>query len=137
MTDTQRNEIQRLRRSGIGYVKIAQELHLSVNTIKTFCKRNGLGGSRAVQVSAAPSFDVTSRKNKGGQTGRIHLLSGANRVIDTTAKESESLDLSGLSRALAVPEVTIVFAKQPDENAVHDVLGMLMRWTNGRNEGTK
>ena len=37
MTDTQRNEIQRLRLAGLGYVKIAQTLTLPVNTVKSFC----------------------------------------------------------------------------------------------------
>ena len=40
MTDTQRNEIQRLRLAGLGYVKIAQTLTLPVNTVKSFCQRN-------------------------------------------------------------------------------------------------
>lgn len=134
MNDTQRNEIRRLRSAGTGYSAIAQVLSLSANTIKTYCKRNGLGGTRVVKSSEAPIFDATSRENKGGQTGQIYLLSGANRVIDTTAEESESLDLSGLSRALAVPEVTIVFSEHGDEKAVQDVLGILMRDRNGRNE---
>ena len=42
MTDNQRNEIQRLRQSGMGYVKIAQMLDLSANTVKSFCQRNPL-----------------------------------------------------------------------------------------------
>lgn len=48
MTDTQRNEIQRLRRSGIGYVKIAQELNLSANTVKSFCQRNPLSNNQQI-----------------------------------------------------------------------------------------
>lgn len=42
MTDTQRKEIQRLRQAGIGYVKIAQTLAMSTNTVKSFCQRNPL-----------------------------------------------------------------------------------------------
>ena len=34
MTDTQRKEIHRLRQAGTGYVKIAQTLELSPNTVK-------------------------------------------------------------------------------------------------------
>lgn len=40
MTDTQRNEIQRLRQAGLGYMKIAQTLTIPVNTVKSFCQRN-------------------------------------------------------------------------------------------------
>lgn len=137
MTDAQRIEIKRLREAGNGYTAIAQALSLPANTIKTYCKRNGLGGTRAVKETHASVFDATDTENKGGRTGRINLLSGANRVINTTAERPESLDLSGLSKSLAVPEVTIVFAEQPDKKAVHDVLGMLMRERNGRNEVTE
>ena len=137
MNDSQRCEIQRLRGEGVGYTAIAQALSLPVNTVKTYCKRNGLGGTRAIKEPHNITFDVTDTENKGGRTGRINLLSGANRVINTNAETPESLDLSGLSKSLAVPEVTIVFAEQPDKKAVHDVLGMLMRERNGRNEVTE
>ena len=135
MNDSQRCEIQRLRGEGVGYTAIAQALSLPINTVKTYCKRNSLGGTRAVKEPHNITFDVTDTENKGGRTGRIILLSAGNRVINTTAERPESLDLSGSSKALAVPEVNIVFAEQPDEQAVHDVLGMLMRERSGRKEG--
>ena len=40
MTDTHRAEIQMLRLHGLTYKQIADELNLSVNTIKSFCRRN-------------------------------------------------------------------------------------------------
>lgn len=39
MTDEQKKEIQRLKNSGAGYKKIAEETGISINTIKTFCRR--------------------------------------------------------------------------------------------------
>lgn len=42
MTTEERNKIVRMRKTGIGYATIAQELGLSKNTVKTFCRRNGL-----------------------------------------------------------------------------------------------
>lgn len=45
MTDLQRNKIVALRGQGYGYKKIGQLMGLSVNTIKTYCKRNSLGGA--------------------------------------------------------------------------------------------
>ncbi len=44
MTDEQRNQIREYRANGMGYSKIAQALGLSVNTVKSFCRRKGLGG---------------------------------------------------------------------------------------------
>ena len=41
-----------LREEGYGYGRIAQTLGLSENTIKTYCRRHGLGG---VAVSPAPA----------------------------------------------------------------------------------
>ena len=44
MNDTQRQQVRKLRAEGYSYSKVAQALGLSENTIKTFCRRNGLGG---------------------------------------------------------------------------------------------
>ena len=44
MNDTQRQLIKELRGKGYGYGRIAQVLSLSENTIKTYCRRHGLGG---------------------------------------------------------------------------------------------
>ena len=44
MTDTERNQIIRLRGEGYSYIKIATVLSLKENTVKSFCKRRGLGG---------------------------------------------------------------------------------------------
>lgn len=127
MNDAQRSEIKRLREAGTGYTAIAQALSLPVNTIKTYCKRNGLGGARAIKELQDTVFDLTGAENICGRAGRFNLLSSGNRVINTTAEAPESLDLSGKSRASIIPEVTVIFAEQPDEQAVRDVLGMLMR----------
>ena len=36
-----------MRGDGAGYAKIAQELGININTVKTFCRRNGLTGNTA------------------------------------------------------------------------------------------
>lgn len=46
MTDYERSEIVRLRNSGMGYKAIAKELNISVNSIKTYCKRMNIKGER-------------------------------------------------------------------------------------------
>jgi len=40
MTNEQKNQIAVLRAQGLGYKKVAQVLNLSVNTVKSFCKRS-------------------------------------------------------------------------------------------------
>lgn len=134
MNDAQRSEIKRLREAGTGYMAIAQALSLPANTIKTYCKRNGLGGARVIKNSQNTVFDVTGTENISDRTCRNKLLFSGNRVINTTAETPESLDLSGKSKAATVPKVTVIFAEQPDVQAVRDVLGMLMRERKERNE---
>ena len=46
MTDEQITKITELREQGIGYRKISRLLDISENTVKSYCKRNGLGGMR-------------------------------------------------------------------------------------------
>lgn len=49
MTAEEKRILATYRKQGIGYKKIAQLMGLSVNTVKTYCKRNALGGSVATQ----------------------------------------------------------------------------------------
>ena len=44
MTDIQKEQTKRLREEGFGYKKIAGLLFLSENTIKSYCRREGLSG---------------------------------------------------------------------------------------------
>ena len=53
MTDAQKNQIGKYRASGLGYKKIAEQMGLSENTVKTYCRRHGLGGNMAQQQSVA------------------------------------------------------------------------------------
>lgn len=49
MTTDEKRMLTSYRQQGLGYKKIAQVMGLSVNTVKTYCKRNALGGVVAVQ----------------------------------------------------------------------------------------
>lgn len=41
----EKEKIKELREEGLGYKKISNELGISVNTIKSFCRNNNLAGS--------------------------------------------------------------------------------------------
>ena len=43
MTNQQKEQIRTMRLQGIGYVKIGKILGISDNTVRSFCRRNGLG----------------------------------------------------------------------------------------------
>lgn len=47
MTRTPKEKIIRLRNEGLSYSKIAAALCISENTVKSFCRRNNLGGIAA------------------------------------------------------------------------------------------
>ncbi len=47
MTDEQKNKIRNYRVGGLGYGKIAELLDLSVNTVKSYCRRNDLAGNKS------------------------------------------------------------------------------------------
>ena len=42
MTDEEKTKIENMRRNGLKAVKIAQELHLPYNTVKSYCRRMGI-----------------------------------------------------------------------------------------------
>ena len=66
MTNDEKNRIAELRRSGMGYLKIAQALDLNVNSVKTFCRRNGLTGeSEKMPDTAFPGVLRKTCKNCG------------------------------------------------------------------------
>ncbi|MCD7726406.1 MAG: helix-turn-helix domain-containing protein [Clostridiales bacterium] len=46
MTEDQKSRIKTLRENGVGYVRIAQTLGLSQNTVSSYCRRNGLAGTK-------------------------------------------------------------------------------------------
>lgn len=56
MNDTEKLQIQRLRAEGCGYGTISEQLGISINTIKTYCRRHGFGG-----VAVEPKEDSVKK----------------------------------------------------------------------------
>ena len=52
MTNIEKDKEKILREKGYSYSKIAEALVISENTIKAFCRRNNLGGVKAIRVKA-------------------------------------------------------------------------------------
>lgn len=55
MTIDEKNRIIQMRKDGLGYGKIAQDLGISRNTIKSFCQRNELN----CEAASMPEITVT------------------------------------------------------------------------------
>ena len=59
MTENQKAQICALRKQGVGYMKIAQQMGISQNTIKSFCRRNNLTGIEKPNVPVAIGVNTT------------------------------------------------------------------------------
>lgn len=46
MTDKEKTYIAELRKKGLGYKKISQKTGISADTVKTYCRRNGMSCQR-------------------------------------------------------------------------------------------
>ena len=62
MTAIQKIQIQRHRTEGLGYTAISQIMGLPYNTVKSFCKRNNLGGRLATNISVETQTSVCCKK---------------------------------------------------------------------------
>ena len=69
MTENQKAQIMKLRAAGYGYGKIAQELDISLNTVKSFCRRNRL--KKATIVPVIPTGEVTHCENCGREIKQV------------------------------------------------------------------
>lgn len=61
MTKDEKSRIAAMRRDGMGYTKIAQELGLSENTVKSYCRRNGLSKEALLAEPSAPDTPVEKK----------------------------------------------------------------------------
>ncbi|MSV23686.1 helix-turn-helix transcriptional regulator [Selenomonas sp. WCA-380-WT-3B 3/] len=67
MTDKEKEEIAHLRRSGMGYGKIAEFMSLSISTVKSYCIRNKLtagGGQMVCLECGKPIIQPPEQKGK-------------------------------------------------------------------------
>ncbi len=64
MTDLEKRQIEDLRKQGNGYKKIAQLTGLSINTVKSFCRRIGTVSSSQCMQCGKEITQVKGRKEK-------------------------------------------------------------------------
>jgi endogenous inhibitor of DNA gyrase (YacG/DUF329 family) len=71
MTDNQKAQIIKLRTAGNGYGTIAQTLGISLNTVKSFCRRNDINGNIEDKPSVALTGETTACENCGREIYQI------------------------------------------------------------------
>ena len=124
MTENQKRRIILMRKNHIGYAAIANELKLSLSTVKSFCRRNSLQSSDIDTDTQPENISVSSQK--------VDLIRADSRVNSTTAKQPRALENTELSDGQPICEVTVSYADEPDLGAVADVLDLLTHANYGR-----
>ena len=124
MTENQKRRIILMRKNHIGYAAIANELKLSLSTVKSFCRRNSLQSSDIETDTQPENISVSSQK--------VDLIRADSRVNSTTAKQPRALENTELSDGQPICEVTVSYADEPDLCAVADVLDLLTHANYGR-----
>ncbi len=77
MNTEQKGSIKKLREQGVSYKKVAELLSISENTVKSYCKRNGLAGflgAKRVNVSDirfCKYCGTPIKKNHRGETKKF------------------------------------------------------------------
>lgn len=76
MTDDQRKQVAFLRQEGCGYTAIAKKMGISRDTVKSFCRRNGLAGewAKGQEVLALQGRCRECRKPLQQAKGRKRLV---------------------------------------------------------------
>ena len=62
MNAIRQEKVTRMRHEGFGYKKIAQTLGMSVNTVKSYCRRHELGGNVAILPDSDKSLCRNCKK---------------------------------------------------------------------------
>ena len=97
MTDLEKQKVAVLRSQGQSYGAIADALHVSVNSVKTFCRRSHLSGSKPAE--SLPENNLTESEN---------------RVITTVTETPEK---HGVSPAHPSCRVKLTFSEEGDKRA--------------------
>ena len=89
MTNQQKEQIRTMRLQGVGYIKIGKALDISDNTVRSFCRRNGLGdkSKNAVACKQCGKLikNIANRKSSAPIPVEIH--GGMNTGIASTEKQ--------------------------------------------------
>lgn len=124
MTENQKRRITLMRQNHVGYAAIANELKLSLSTVKTFCRRNNLQAGDLASDTQPENISASSPEND--------LISAGSRGNSTTAKQPRFIENTAFSGNQPVCEVTVSYADEPDLGAVADVLTLLTNAHYGR-----
>ena len=91
MTGQQKEQIRTMRLQGIGYIKIGKALGISDNTVRSFCRRNGLGDKSKNAVACKQCGKlikiIPKQKPKSSAPIPVEIHGGTNTGIASTEKQ--------------------------------------------------
>ena len=99
MTENQKKLVQIYREKGMSYKAVADSLSVSINTIKTFCKRNGLGGVRTGTAGPGDGMVTACRccgKPVRQNPGRKQIMSA---FVNTVGRHSSPMETAIVNTA--------------------------------------
>lgn len=71
MTDQQKSQIIKLRRAGNGYGMIAKTLGISLNTVKSYCRRNDVNAMTSTEMPADFTGEITHCEHCGKEIRQV------------------------------------------------------------------
>ena len=82
MTEIQKEQITTLRLQGMGYMKIGKMLGISNDTVRSFCRRNGLSG----ETMSFETFNVWNVADKALCPTLLKYIAEAGRLFAARAQ---------------------------------------------------
>lgn len=96
MDELQRQKIRRLRNQGYGYLRISEQLGISSNTIRSFCKKENIAGYIKIgeQLKGKDNLTVCKQCNRkfyqvAGRKKKIFCSSSCCKVYWTLHKDKQ------------------------------------------------
>lgn len=112
LTEAQKQRISLYRKHNMGYGEIAKIMGLAKSTVSVYCQRNQLAGDRSRNA-------ISSKSETCMQASSVEQQS-------TEPKECPAETKNRRSKKEIHPTVTVVYAKEPDLQAVEDVKNILL-----------
>lgn len=83
MTELQKARIRTMREQGIGFAEIARQMDIPRETVKSFCKRNGIGIiSEAPLIPSPQTEDISVESDRCRACGKsIEQISGRKKRV--------------------------------------------------------
>ncbi len=113
LTEAQKRRIALYREQNVGYGEIAKKMGISKTTVRAYCSRHQLDGFRAANTAPAQNEKKAPAPSCAPQQSM-------------ESKETPAEEKNKRGKKEIHPTVTLVFAKEPNYEAVEEVKRILL-----------